>query len=235
MDNESKIVAYLPCRKGSQRVINKNTREFAGINGGLTRIKIKQLINCENIDEIVVSTDDPLVMQVCEEELKVSDKPYRIVERPSSLALSTTSTDELINYVPQVIDNGHVLWTHVTSPFIDEKIYDDAITKYKEAIQTKYDSLVSVTKHQKFFWDEEGKSLNYDRNIEKWPRTQTLPAIYELNSGIFIAGIEIYKSMNDRIGEKPLMYDLPEQYAKDIDWEEDFMIAEQLWLNSKKH
>jgi CMP-N-acetylneuraminic acid synthetase len=231
----SNIVAYLPCRKGSERVVNKNTRSFAGINGGLTKIKIQQLINSKHINKIVISTDDQKVMDICYEELKNSNKLYEIVERPDSLASSTTSTDELISYVPSIINEGHILWTHVTSPFIDTQIYDNAIINYKELIKNnKYDSLVSVTKHQKFFWDENGKSINYDREHEKWPRTQTLPPIYELNSGIFIAGVEIYKTLSDRIGKKPFMFELTETDALDIDWEQDFIVAEQFWKYKNK-
>jgi len=36
------IVAFLPMRKGSERVPNKNIKTFANINGGLAFIKIQQ-------------------------------------------------------------------------------------------------------------------------------------------------------------------------------------------------
>lgn len=38
-----KVAFFLPTRKGSERVKNKNTRPFAGDEGGLVEIKIKQL------------------------------------------------------------------------------------------------------------------------------------------------------------------------------------------------
>lgn len=38
-----KIAFFLPTRKGSERVKSKNTRPFAGIEGGLVENKIKQL------------------------------------------------------------------------------------------------------------------------------------------------------------------------------------------------
>ncbi len=46
----SKVIAFLPMRKGSQRVKNKNVRDFAGIKGGLTFIKISQLLRLQNVD-----------------------------------------------------------------------------------------------------------------------------------------------------------------------------------------
>ena len=40
---KEKVAFYLPTRKGSERVINKNTKPFAGIEGGLVENKVKQL------------------------------------------------------------------------------------------------------------------------------------------------------------------------------------------------
>ena len=44
-------------RKGSQRVKNKNIRDFSGIEGGLTYIKLSQLLEVKEINTIIVSTD----------------------------------------------------------------------------------------------------------------------------------------------------------------------------------
>ena len=87
---------------------------------------------------------------------------------------------------------------------------------------------MSVTKIQKFLWNKT-EPINYDKSIEKWPRTQTIEPIYEVNSGAFIADINIYKSLNDRIGNKPYLYTLSDKEAFDIDWADDFDIAEVLW------
>lgn len=57
-------IVFLPCRKGSQRVPNKNTRSFAGIEGGLLRIKLEQLLACKKIDKIYLSSDDEVVLNI---------------------------------------------------------------------------------------------------------------------------------------------------------------------------
>ena len=46
-------IVFLPCRKGSQRVPNKNTRPFAGVDGGLLRIKLEELLKAKLIDKII--------------------------------------------------------------------------------------------------------------------------------------------------------------------------------------
>ena len=220
----SKVTVFLPMRKGSQRIKNKNIKDFAGVKGGLTFIKLSQLLNVENIENIIVSTDDKEVKEIAN-----SFKSSKIIvdDRPTHLATSETSTDELIDYVPNIIESGTVLWTHVTSPFITEDIYNSAINHYFKNID-KNDSLMSVTKIQKFLWDK-NKPITYDRKKEKWPRTQTIEPVYEINSGIFIANIDLYKKYNDRIGATPFMYELNEKESYDIDWEENFEIAEILW------
>ncbi|NEP50561.1 MAG: acylneuraminate cytidylyltransferase family protein [Moorea sp. SIO3C2] len=226
---ERPIIAFLPCRRGSERVKRKNTRPFAGIEGGLTKIKIEQLLNCPEIDSIVVSTDDLKVAEICNTVAKDYSKSVIICERPAHLATSETSTDDLIKYVPEIITEGVVLWTHVTSPFVDSSIYSNSIKTYCEQIALDTcDSLMSVTKVQKFLWDCNGP-INHEPIHEKWPRTQTLPVIYEVNSAIFLAPIELYIQGQDRIGKRVNLFELTTSQSIDIDWEEDFRLAEKIW------
>lgn len=225
-----KITAFLPCRAGSERVPKKNTRPFAGIEGGLLKIKLQQLIDCTSIDNIVVSTNDDEVIRIAS---AISHNKINIDRRPEHLATSSTSTDDLVKYVPQIIKEGAVLWTHVTSPFVDENIYAKAIDIYNDCIKKgEYDSLMSVTALRTFIWDRRN-AVNYDRKKEKWPRTQTIEPLFEIDSGMFIAGIDIYQNLQDRIGEKPFLFENSKIDSFDIDWEDDFFIAEAIYNKLK--
>lgn len=221
------VSVFLPCRAGSQRVPDKNTKHFAGIKGGLLKLKLKQLLDVHLIDKIILSTNDPNVIDIA----VGLDKRIILDIRPEELANSNTRTDDLINYVPEIIKEGHVLWTHVTSPFLDTNIYNEAIEHYLQSIYLGVnDSLMSVNKIQTFLWDKNG-SVNYNRNEEKWPRTQTLPEWYEINSGIFISSIDNYKKYNDRVGIKPILFQIQGFASFDIDWPEDFKFAETIYKN----
>lgn len=216
------ITAFLPCRAGSQRIPKKNTKQFAGITGGLLVIKLKQLLNVPLIDRIILSTNDQEVIDIA---LNI-DKNIILDNRPEHLATSKASTDDLIKYVPEIIKEGHVVWTHVTSPFLDENIYQSAIIKYLQEIKSNnFDSLMTVNRLQTFIWNNKG-SINYDRTKEKWPRTQTLSKLYEVNSGIFINSVESYLKLDDRIGVKPFLYETEGYSSFDIDWPEDFKLGE---------
>ena len=50
------VDVFLPMRAGSERVPKKNTKKFAGIEGGLCCLKIKQLIDAKLINKIIIST-----------------------------------------------------------------------------------------------------------------------------------------------------------------------------------
>ena len=83
------INVFLPMRAGSQRVLKKNTRPFANISGGLCKIKVRQLLNCKKVNDIYVSTDDPTVIQVCNE---LGNNRIKTILRSSHLASSSAST-----------------------------------------------------------------------------------------------------------------------------------------------
>lgn len=211
-------------RAGSERVPRKNTRTFANIAGGLCQIKLEQLLKCKRIEKVFVSTDDTKVIEIA---TNFNSEKINIVERPGELAASATTTDALIKYVLEIMPDGHILWTHVTSPFIGPDIYDKIINSYFTNLEY-YDSLMTVTKLQKFIWNEH-EPLNYNRAFEKWPRTQTLSPLWEVNSGAFMASKNIYKNNLDRIGQTPYLFQLSNEVAFDIDWLPDFEIAETLF------
>ena len=227
--NKKMMIAFLPCRAGSQRVPHKNTRPFAGSADGLVGIKLDQLLECPVIDQIVLSSNDPEVLAIADKRQAAAGARLSIDHRPDHLCSSATSTDEVIDYVPKVIDQGDVLWTHVTSPFFGADDYSASIIAYRDALAAcAHDSLMGVTQLHTFLWDQTGP-LNYDKTIERWPRTQTLRPVFEVNSAIFIAPIEIYRRLGDRVGDRPLLYAIGKEKTVDIDWLEDFKLAERLW------
>jgi CMP-N-acetylneuraminic acid synthetase len=222
--SKEKVNVFLPMRAGSERVPKKNTKTFAGIDGGLCKIKLRQLLECRLIESIFVSTNDPEVIDIAR---GFKSKKIKIVQRPNELASSSASTDDLIRYVPEIMPEGHILWTHVTSPFIGADTYDQIIETYLQNL-SRHDSLMTVTKLQKFIWND-AEAVNYDRSVEKWPRTQTLNPLWEVNSGAFITSKATYEHRMDRIGIKPYLFQLSSEVSFDIDWLPDFYMAEALY------
>jgi CMP-N-acetylneuraminic acid synthetase len=219
------FTVFLPCRAGSQRVKDKNTRKFANYKMGLFELKIRDLIKIKSINNIVVSTNEIKIINYLKEK---KFQKVRIDCRPDNLCSSKTTTDKLIKYVPKVIKSGHVLWTHVTSPFFDNNEYDKSIRIYKKKIHKGFDSLMSVSPINKFIWDSK-KPINYDYNKIKWPFTQKIKTLYEVNSAIFINSIENYKRLDNRIGKKPFFHEVEDFKKIDVDTYSDFEIAERIY------
>lgn len=219
---------YLPTRKGSERVKNKNTKSFAGIEGGLVENKVRQLLACKLVDEIIFSSNDEACMAVAEKY--ATDSRLKIIERPVELCLSSTNLQDLICYVPTVTEADHILWGHVTTPLAGAEIYDEAIKVYLEKIKEGYDSLVGVKELKNFLLNKDGKLINNTTPIP-WPRTQDLEALYEINHTVFLAKREVYTEQINRIGTRPWLQVMEETVGYDIDWPENFTIAEVLYKN----
>lgn len=222
----NRIAFFLPTRKGSERVQNKNTRTFAGIKGGLIENKIKQLLNTRNIDEIILSTNDEACIEIADKY--TSDVRLKIIPRPEELCLSSTNLQDLICYVPTITDAEHILWGHVTTPMANAKEYDKGIELYLSKLSNGYDSLVGVTELKNFLLNKQGRLINNNTDIP-WPRTQDLEPLYEINHTMFLAKREVYTEQKNRIGKKPLLHVMDEIHSFDIDWEDDFTIAEMLY------
>ncbi|MCR4798920.1 MAG: acylneuraminate cytidylyltransferase family protein [Bacteroidales bacterium] len=220
---------FLPTRKGSERVKNKNTRTFADIEGGILRLKLLQLIKVDRISSIIVSTNDEETIEVAN---SIKSDKIHIVIRPEELCLSSTVIEDFINYIPTIVDADHIFWVHATAPMVDECILNHALDVYEQKVlkEEQFDSLLSVNKIQQFLWSEkDNKCINHDRTIVKWPRTQDLEPLYEINHAFYINSRENYLRFHDRIGEKPFLFELDKIHAFDIDWEDDFKLAEIIY------
>jgi CMP-N-acetylneuraminic acid synthetase len=228
MNNKLKkpVVAFLPCRRGSERVLRKNIKKFSNYSFGLIEIKLTQLLTCRRISQIVLSTNDNEIIDFA---LSLKNKKILIDKRSDQLSSSSTSTDELIDYCHSLISDAHILWTHVTSPFVNAEKYSEIIVKYFACLDAGYDSLMTATPIYDFIWNEY-EPINYDPVIEKWPRTQSLKKLFHINSAAFLASKDIYLKYNNRIGKNPFLYSLSRIEGFDIDWEEDFILAEQLLI-----
>lgn len=223
------VSIFLPTRKGSERIAKKNTRDFAGVKGGLLRIKLEQLCSLQDEIEIILSTNDEESQEIA---LSMNNSRVTVLERPNELASSSTDLRDLIDYAAEVCRSTHILWTHVTSPFTGQKEYDNALKKYFKVIeQQEYDSLMSGKWFQNFLWSMEEHSVINKREERKWPRTQDLLRYFEVDSAIFIATKQIYLTQRDRIGIKPYLFEQVGLPTFDVDWMEDFEIAEKLYTN----
>lgn len=217
-----KFTAFVPCRKGSQRTPRKNIKPFHNIQHGLIEIKLKQLLKVDRIDEILVSTDDEEILDFA---ASFGSEKIKLHKRDPSLTSSETLTQQIIDHSLDVVTEGHIMWAHVTAPFITAKHFDSIIEAYFTGLEEGHDSLMTTTPIQGFLW-KDGKALNYDHAKEKWPRTQTLEPVHDVNCAVFLAPVEVCHQYADRIGRQPYLYAVDHLVGHDIDWPEDFVLGE---------
>lgn len=223
------VSVFFPLRAGSTRSVGKNIRPFRPDGRSLFQHKMEQLVPlAPQVAEIVVSTNDPEVIEQCAEFSGLAN--LRLDRRPDHLCAATTKVQDLIDYVPEVVAGGHVLWLHATSPFVDAGDYREALARYQaEVLDGPHDSLMSVNRLQQFIWDDARKAIiNCDRAVNPWPNTQDLEPLYEINHAFYISSRANYLTLRDRIGVNPALYPCEGLKRIDIDWEEDFQIARHL-------
>jgi CMP-N-acetylneuraminic acid synthetase len=83
-----------------------------------------------------------------------------------------------------------------------------------------------VNKFQTRFYKKNGEAINHDPN--NLIRTQDLEPWYEENSCLYIFSAESFRKTNARIGQDPLLFEIPKIQAIDIDTHEDWAHAEIL-------
>ncbi len=221
------LTIFIPVRKGSERVSEKNTRNFAGIEGGLLELKLNQLKNFDLADEIIVSTNDEKCWKIAS-GFQSQIKNLKLVERPQALGNSETKLSDLISHVAEITSSEEILWTHVTSPFFDSEKYSAAIKKYHEVKKSGYDSLISGREYHEFLLDKPSGKIVNNRTEFSWPRTQDLADWFEINSAVFIASREDYLK-GSRTGKNPFLMEFDKISSMDIDDEEDYKIAEAVY------
>jgi CMP-N-acetylneuraminic acid synthetase len=227
------ICFFLPTRKGSQRVKSKNTRRFSDVEGGILELKLRQLLKSKTLANVVLSTNDEASMEVAH-KVDPHQTTIKVVQRPDHLCLDTTALTDLIAYVPEIVKESHIIWGHTTTPFVTAEDYDQGVDLYFSKLAEGFDSLISVMKLQNFLLDENAEVFNYDAGANRWPRTQDLPVLFEVNHAMFIASREIYEKQRNRVGARPYLYEQDKIKSFDIDWQDDFLIAEAIYDKLQK-
>jgi CMP-N-acetylneuraminic acid synthetase len=217
----NRITALVPMRHHSQRVPNKNFRSLAG--HPLYTYILDTLLQVQTVEAVVVDTDSP--------EIKAglaNDYPDVIVlDRPETLRGPEVSMNDVILWDLTQVPAEHYLQTHSTNPLLSPDTVSQALSAYLEGMG-RYDSLFSVTRLQKRLWSPDGKPLNHDP--AHLIQTQHLPPILEENSCLYIFSREGMVSHRNRIGDSPLLFEIPADEAWDIDVEIDLRIVESLMM-----
>ena len=219
------IAAIVPMRHHSQRVPGKNYREFAG--HPLYHRIVGALLQCRQIAQVVIDTDSHVIRSDAAKHFP----QVSLIDRPAHLRDDHTSMNDVLLHTTSQIEADFYLQTHSTNPLLKSETIDRAIESLFD--QPNHDSLFSVTRVQARLWDSLSRAVNHNPNILL--RTQDLPPMFQENSCLYIFSRATLQASHNRIGQRPMMFEIDPGEAIDIDNETDFRIAELLYLDPQRN
>ena len=117
-----KLTAIIPVREGSERVKNKNIKPFAGKT--LLEIKIESLKRVDGLDDIVVSSDSLLMLDMAK---KLGVKTHL---REDYYASGKVNNSEFMHNLAVETELNYIMYSPVTSPLLSSETVTECITKF---------------------------------------------------------------------------------------------------------
>jgi len=202
---DAKVVAIIGARAGSKRLPNKNKKELLG--KPLICYTIDQALECEFIDEIILTTDDKEILEIVENKYNHYIQKIKLIERPSELAQDDTPSWKYIQHALKDYDqNTHVIILQPTSPL---RTVEDIRMAYSvfQMGECKF-GVVSA------YWEYPMKEL-------------------KLNGAIYINWLNSIVICRTFIFPATIFYLMPKERSVDIDTIRDWRYAENILRNRK--
>lgn len=222
----SKVIAFIPVRGGSKSIPLKNIKPLCG--KPLVCWNIEALEACSQVDEVIVATDSDEIWKTVESRDYKKTKLYR---RSAENACDTASTEsvmlEYIKYA-NLPESDVFMLVQATSPLTESIHFSEALQKFS---RRDYDSMLTCVRNYRFFWNEDGSSMNYD--YLNRPRRQNFSGMLMENGAFYINTVKNILSNGNRLGGKIGVYEMPEYTATEIDEPDDWMILEKLMRKYK--
>ncbi|WP_300156547.1 acylneuraminate cytidylyltransferase family protein [Solidesulfovibrio sp.] len=214
------IVALVPMRHDSERVPGKNYRDFGG--APLYHHIVRALLDCGRVSRVVIDTDSPFIFADAARHFP----EVTLLKRPRELLGGEVPMNSILLHDVSQVAGHYYLQTHSTNPLLRPQTIAKAVDAFLAALPG-HDSLFSVTARHVRLWDAAGRPLNHDPAVLL--RTQDLEPVYEENSNLYLFSAASLRQCGNRIGRRPMLFEIPAWEAMDIDEEFDFRLAESVY------
>ncbi|AXT20748.1 acylneuraminate cytidylyltransferase [Flavobacteriaceae bacterium AU392] len=221
-----KTVGFIPLRKGSKGVLNKNKRKMVG-RPLYTWVLGEAIFS--NLDEIYVYTDDQTIIDFIGKEYHWTSKVKALLRSAESASDSASTEMAILEFCKKIDYNFDVFCLlQATSPFTKREHINACLEKLKE----DYDSVLTVVKTHRFLWNENGTPINY--NLLERPRRQNFDGLLIENGAVYTSTKASLKRTGNRLGSKIAIVKMPEESLYEIDSENDWIIVENLLIERQK-
>lgn len=210
-----KTVALIPIKLDSQRIPEKNIKPFYDGTPLMAFIQ-RVCLESDRIDEIYVYCSDDRVQ-------KYILPGVRYLKRPGFLDGDSINANDFIREFLKAVEADIYVNAHATSPFARVDTINRCIDQVAGG---GYDSAFCAESVKAFLWAQ-GKPINFDP--DHFPRTQDLPPVYAETSIAYVFKRETFLKYNRRVGIKPYIQQVGKIEAMDIDYPEDFEIANAIY------
>jgi regulator of RNase E activity RraA/CMP-N-acetylneuraminic acid synthetase len=207
-----KVVAFLPAKGSSSRIDRKNINLLDG--KPLFLHTLEKLMQCDFIHEVYLDTDSEEIIELA------SLVQCNIMRRDPRFATNKTDGNQLFMNEVRFVEADIYIQILCTSPFIQI----ETLKKGVEALQadySEYDSVVLVRNDKQYTWKE--GVPQYD--IERIPNSIDLPETVIETMGLYIVKRQSALATSRRIGRRPLLIEASPLEAIDVNWIEDFNLA----------
>lgn len=215
------VIAFVPVRKGSKSIKNKNIKPFCG--KPLVYWVLAALNDSPEIDEVYLATDGHQIAAAVEE---FGLEKVRIYMRDSENATDSASTESvMLEFIRKhsFHNNDLFVLAQATSPFTKAVHFTEAVNCFNKS---DGDSLLSVVRQKRFFWDADNQPLNYD--FKNRPRRQDFEGYFMENGAFYISTMGQIEESQNRLSGKIIRYEMPEYTGLELDEPLDWTIGELL-------
>lgn len=219
-------LAIIPARSGSAGVPDKNIRSFCGMP--LVVRAIRAAAAAESVDRVIVSTDSVRYAEICR------GAGAEVVMRPPELSTSASSSESaLIHALEVLVDAGEAMpewlvFLQCTSPFTRSEDIDGLLRRVQDA---RADSGFTAVKSHRFLWrvqkDGSADGINHDKSF-RLRRQDREPEFME-NGAVYVMKTDGFLKHKHRFFGKTVMYEVPEHQGFEIDSDDDWQVAEQVF------
>ena len=209
---------FIPIKKESQRVPNKNFRKLP--NGlSLWEHTITKFKNFN----IFVDTDcDDLMLDINRFSHVTAYKRHN-----SLIGHDVSVCDLIVNCIELNNLTGSLGQIHITSPVLKASTLTNAFS-----YTSRHDSIVACNELHTRLWRKEHYGYcPVNHNPLKLEQTQDLPTLFEENSAFYIFNCDQFMSSKSRIGSNPYFYPISYPENVDIDTEADWQCVSSLLNN----
>lgn len=206
-----KTVAFVPAKGTSERIKNKNMQILDGEY--LFKRKLRQLLECKEIDEVWLDTESNEMHDL------TSDLPIKHHYRDPKLANNQTDGHAMFANESRITDADIVVQVLCTAPFIDKDVIDPALKQLKESNAT---STVAVSNQKLYLW--ENNKPAYGNTI---PNSVDLPN-HTIEAMSFYAVKTFNKSISTRYTDNVILYPVTPLQLIDINNQEDLDLARDI-------